>query len=252
MLRIAILDDDDSLITRLVHQLTLTGFPCKFLSLCSDPGDAYRWIRSHTTGVDLLFLDMNLAASLSAKPELEIYTPVVLMSDHEHAFFHCPVFNAIDYLVRPVTSEALTRALNRFNRLKSHFNNNNDTLPTLNGNGHMHYKERIIVKKGSDYQSIRTENVACFFTDQKLVFLVDKEGKKYLTDIDNLSELALKLDRKVFFRANRKYIININFIKKYRTCDRVKLEVELSLQNPETVMISQENSGCFRQWIENL
>jgi DNA-binding LytR/AlgR family response regulator len=61
-----------------------------------------------------------------------------------------------------------------------------------------------------------------------------------------------QLNKKIFFRANRKYIININFIRKYKPSDRVKVEVELFIQSPETVVISQENCSSFKSWIESL
>ena len=69
---------------------------------------------------------------------------------------------------------------------------------------------------------------------------------------NNLTELMSQLNKKIFFRANRKYIININFIRKYKPFDRVKVEVELFVQSPETVVISQENSSSFKNWIESL
>jgi DNA-binding LytR/AlgR family response regulator len=84
------------------------------------------------------------------------------------------------------------------------------------------------------------------------VFLVDKDGKKYMAHASNLTDLMLQLNKRIFFRANRKYIVNINFIKKYKPFDRVKVEVELCVHSPELVVISQENSSSFKHWIENL
>ena len=89
-------------------------------------------------------------------------------------------------------------------------------------------------------------------TDRKLIFLVDKDGRKFMAHANNLTDLMSQLNRKIFFRANRKYIININFIRKYKPFDRVKVEVELFIQSPETVVISQENSSSFKHWIESL
>jgi DNA-binding LytR/AlgR family response regulator len=114
------------------------------------------------------------------------------------------------------------------------------------------FKNRILVKKGVEFQSLHTSDVAYIFTENKLVFVVDKDGRKFLAHAGNLCDLMLQLDSFTFYRANRKYIININYIKKYRTLERVKVEVELALQVPEFIVISQENAGSFKHWIENL
>jgi len=114
------------------------------------------------------------------------------------------------------------------------------------------WKNRILVKKGVEFLSLPTADVAFIFTENKLIFVVDKESKKYLAHSGNLCDLMLQLDTRTFYRANRKYIININYIRKFRTLERVKVEVELALQTPEFVVISQENAGSFKHWIENL
>ena len=68
----------------------------------------------------------------------------------------------------------------------------------------------------------------------------------------NLTDLMAQLNKRLFYRANRKYIINVNFIRKYKSFEKVKLEVELCVPCPEEIIISQENSGGFKSWIESL
>jgi len=144
----------------------------------------------------------------------------------------------------------LKSSLKVLNNLKNDLSNYlHAAVPQENTNG---WKDRIVVRKGVEFQSLRTEDVAYIFTENKLVFVVDKEGKKFLAHTCNLCDLMLQLNKRMFYRANRKYIININYIKKYRSCDRVKVEVELAVQNAECVVISQENSSSFKHWIENL
>lgn len=141
---------------------------------------------------------------------------------------------------------SLSRIHNLKSRLWAHING------AANGEQQTATKDRLLVRKGVEFQSLHTSDVAFIFTENKLVFVVDKDGKKFLAHANNLCDLMMQLNTRLFYRANRKYIININFIKKYRTLERVKVEVELALQNPEFVVISQENSGSFKHWIENL
>ena len=81
--------------------------------------------------------------------------------------------------------------------------------------------------------------------------MIDRLGKKYLAD-KNLGDLEEDLDEGMFFRANRQYIININFIRGFKTYEKVKLQVDLAIPDlNHCIIVSQENAPQFRQWIFN-
>ncbi|HEX4372177.1 MAG TPA: LytTR family DNA-binding domain-containing protein, partial [Puia sp.] len=132
----------------------------------------------------------------------------------------------------------------------SHFVNNHSALLEFLNN---HEKKRslVIVKKGLAFQTIRMEDVAYFYTEHKLVFLVDKNNQKYIADKNNLSELEDELDDTLFYRANRKYIISANYVKSFKQFER-KVAVELTIPSKEEIMISQENIVSFKKWINEV
>ncbi len=93
--------------------------------------------------------------------------------------------------------------------------------------------------------------MALLYTMNKLVYVIDRSGKKYIGD-KNLGEMEEQLDENMFFRANRQYIINIEYIKGFKPYEKVKLLVDMSL--PELghpIIISQENAPQFREWMFN-
>jgi DNA-binding LytR/AlgR family response regulator len=114
-------------------------------------------------------------------------------------------------------------------------------------------RKRLIVKKGIENIALKTEDIALILTENKLVFVVEGQtGKKYISD-KNLSELESELDRSVFFRANRKYIISLNFLKAFRTFEKVKLLVDMNIpNNGHQIIISQDNSKAFKRWINEV
>ena len=88
--------------------------------------------------------------------------------------------------------------------------------------------------------SLRLDDVVLFYTENKIVYVVDRWGKKYIAD-KNLGEMENELDENVFFRANRQYIININFIRGFKAYEKVKLIVDLTLPDlNHCVIVSQE------------
>jgi len=112
-------------------------------------------------------------------------------------------------------------------------------------------RTRLVVKKGIENIFILLDNIVFFYTENKIVFAIDKIGKKYITN-ENLAILELELDRNIFFRANRQYIINIGHIKSFRTYEKVKLSVEMNpvgLNEQHFIIISQETAPAFKKWI---
>jgi len=114
-------------------------------------------------------------------------------------------------------------------------------------------KRRLIVKKGIENIALKIEDIALIYTENKLVFVIDgQSGKKYTID-KKLIELEAEMDPTVFFRANRKYIISINFIKAFKPHDKVKIQVYLTLPDlPHEIIISQESAKHFKKWIDEV
>jgi DNA-binding LytR/AlgR family response regulator len=113
-------------------------------------------------------------------------------------------------------------------------------------------RTRILVKKGVEYILLKLEDVVFFYTEEKLVFAIDKMKQKYVVD-KNLSMLEAGLDNTVFFRANRKYIVNINFVKGYKPYQKVKLIVDMTLPDlNHSIIVSQETAPYFRKWIAEM
>ena len=198
---------------------------------------------------DLIFCDVQLEDGLSFEifSKAEIRTPVIFITGYDQFVMNAFEYNGIDYLLKPVCEDELKKSITKYHKLEKHFNNQ----PSLSNL--VQYvtrkRTRLIVKKGLENISLRLEDIVLFFTENKIVYVVDKWGKKYIAD-KNLGELEEDLDSAIFFRANRQYIVNINFIKGFKSYEKVKLQVDLIL--PElsySIIISQETAPAFRKWM---
>lgn len=254
MLKIMIIEDEQPAIENLVTELKTVDTPHQVVAILRSVDESIRWFKTKETDIDLIFMDIHLADGLSFNifNEVEINTPVIFTTAFDKYLMESFQYNGIDYLLKPIFPEKLKLAIAKFKNLKTYFTSNVLKLLTTPNAEKASMKDRIIVKKGIEFQSIKTEDVAFFYTEHKLVFLVDKEGKKFMTHANNLSDLMMQLNKKMFYRANRKYIININYIKKYKPVNRVKLEVDLMIPVAEPIVVSQENTSDFKQWIESL
>ena len=128
-----------------------------------------------------------------------------------------------------------------------HINFREDSPPVF---GIRKAKTRLLVQKGIENVLLRLEEIVFFYTESKIVFVVDQSGKKYLSGY-TLADLEKKLNPLVFFRANRQYIINIDYIRSFRSFEKVKIKVDIDIpgSNP-CIIVSQETAASFRKWMQ--
>ena len=104
---------------------------------------------------------------------------------------------------------------------------------------------------GIENIALKIEDIALIFTENKIAFVIDgQSGRKFISE-KNLVELEKELDPQIFFRANRKYIVSINFIKAFKPIDKVKLQVSLTIPDlNHQIIISQNSAKNFKKWID--
>lgn len=200
---------------------------------------------------DLILLDIQLSDGLSLEifNKLRITCPVIFTTAYDEYILEAFSYNGIDYLLKPVKKEKLFAALEKYKNFKEHFSNDYLSLfDRVKPNG-KDYKERFTVKNGTEFLSVNSDDIAYFFTEYKLTFLITTSGKKYLYD-KNLAVIEEELNPKKFYRINRNYLISVNSIKSFKSFFKGKLLIELSPPVKEQVFISQEKATGFKVWLE--
>ena len=154
--------------------------------------------------------------------------------------------NSIDYLLKPIMEEDLKNALEKFKSFvpqEQHYNELNfkklikEETPKLS---------RIVSKIGYNLKIIQIDEVSCFYSENKIVYAQTAE-RTFPTDF-TLDELENVLDLNKFFRTNRQFIINLNFIKNIHTSPIFK--VDMQFQPNEEITVSRERVKDFKEWLE--
>jgi DNA-binding LytR/AlgR family response regulator len=252
MTKAIIIEDEKLAVNAILHALSEISFDVHTEAVLGSVSEAKEYLSSGHEA-DIIFSDVQLPDGLSFEifSAVEIKSPVGFVTAYDEFMLTAFQHNGIDYLLKPVSKKDLEKALFKYQMLEKHFSPRQDTLQKFVQHFDGHKKNRMLVKRGLEYISLRLEDIILFYTENKLVFVVDVTGKKYIAE-KNLADLEEMLDNSRFFRANRQYIININFIKGFKPFDRVKLQVDLTV--PEIahhIIISQENSSQFREWMYN-
>ena len=249
MLRILIIEDEKPAIESLILKLETISLDIDVVGAVSSIREAILWF-SHNKQPDLILMDIHLTDGLSFGifEAITVTVPVIFVTAYDEFMIRAFEYNAIDYILKPIDDNRLMEAIKKYYFLQKHFIANYASLfSSLREKNQK--RNRIIIRKGMEYQSIKTDDIACFYTEHKLIFTMDKDSKKYLTETRNLSELITALDESTFFRVNRKFIVNVNYIKRFIPSEKSKVVVELTIPINEEIVVSQENAAEFKKWI---
>jgi DNA-binding LytR/AlgR family response regulator len=76
-------------------------------------------------------------------------------------------------------------------------------------------------------------------------------GEKYIVDYTTLEEIEELLDPKLFYRANRQFIINIDAIQTVKPVENSKLIIRLKEPNHKLeIDMSRLKSPEFKKWMD--
>lgn len=249
-MKCVIIEDEKPAAEKLLSLLAVSNQPVFVEAVLSSIKEAMEWLQQHPMP-ELIFMDIELSDGLSFKifEQMNIECPVIFITAYDEYWQEAFEYNSIDYLLKPVKPEKLDAALNKYQKLKQHFTTNYQALanwPQAQPQGG--YKKRFLVKRGTDYISIKIEEVAYFYATHKLVCMVDSTGQKFIMD-QSLADIETQVDPAVFYRVNRKYLVNMSAIKRIKTYPKSKLLLEVTPLVTEDIIISQENAAAFKQWM---
>jgi DNA-binding LytR/AlgR family response regulator len=254
MINAIVIEDEKPALENLLYHFQKLPQGIEIKAVLPSVEQAVNYLRQPHQPADLIFSDVQLTDGLSFQifEEVPVQAPVIFITGYDRFMLDAFASNGIDYLLKPVNEASLNRAIQKFQQLRHHFSATHyqQQVQRLNEGLNTQLRSRLLVKRGAEYIPLKLSEAVLFYTDNKIVYVLDKAGSKYLCD-QNLSELELALDPKVFFRANRKYIINLEYIRHYKACDKVKLQVELDLKEAQkhSIIVSQETAPAFRKWI---
>jgi DNA-binding LytR/AlgR family response regulator len=204
---------------------------------------------------DLIISDIQLSdgISLDVFTQRKIECPIIFTTAFNEYAIRAFKVNSIDYLLKPVDKKELKNAFDKFHLLKQKFSN--DVYLQQIGElfndfkGSKKYKDRFTAHMGRNIVLVNTADIV-YFVKEEIIYLVQHDGKRYITDFRSLDEIEELLDPALFYRANRQYIIPLACIETMRSDETGKIIVKLKLTPSPEIIISKEKAAAFRKWVE--
>lgn len=203
---------------------------------------------------DLIFLDIQLSDGLSFEifEKVEIKSAIIFTTAYDEYALRAFKLNSIDYLLKPIDEEDLEVAVDKFQAripkkesLKIDFE---EIKKMLSNPFDKNYKKRFTVKIGQHLKVISTDEVECFFSENKGTYIHTFDNRNYLVEC-TLEILEQELDPNHFYRISRKFIISIKAIKEIVLFSNSRLKVVLPSYSDEDVIVSREKVAHFKEWL---
>ncbi len=247
-MKILLIEDELPAARQLTKLLQAQNPACQIIDTLDSVEGAVRWLRTFPAP-DLVFMDIQIADGLSFDifRQVEVTAPVIFTTAFDQYAVQAFKVSAVDYLLKPVDPEELTRALEKIQIRRSAGPGFN--FESLSGYFKKEtYKDRFLVKTGQQLAFLAASDIAFFRSSDGLTQAFTFAGKKFFVD-NSLEELERLLDPRDFFRISRGMTLRLNAIHKIHPHLNGRLKLEIRPAAPEEVFVSRERAGDFKTWL---
>jgi two-component system LytT family response regulator len=188
---------------------------------------------------DLIFLDINMPGKdgFGFLENLEEVKEVIFVTAYDQFAIKAFEVNALDYILKPVNPQRLAEAIQRFRAKHQTSQNSSSDDERLSA------EKKIFIKDGEK----------CHFVQISKIYLLESEGNYVRVYYEkhkpllhkSLTYLEQKLPEDLFFRANRQYMFNLDFVDQIEPYFNSTLLI--ILKSGHKIDLSQRQSAKFRE-----
>ena len=214
--------------------------------------ESVEWLENNPMP-DLMFLDIHLAdgSSFAIFERVNVTCPVIFTTAYDEFALKAFEVNSLDYLLKPISREALERAMNKFQTLAGARFNADKIEKLLEQLGEKkRYRSYFLLPERDKLVPLSTKDIAYAYIDAKSVKIVTHEHKNYYLT-HTLDDLMAQLDPVMFFRANRQFIVSREAIKDVSIWFGNKLAINLNVEVPEKIIVSKAKVAEFKCWFSS-
>ncbi len=256
-MKIFIAEDETPARERLTATLARVAPEARVLGHSDTVQGTLAWLAANPAP-DLLLLDVQLADGLSLElfRDHRLALPTVFTTAYDQFALQAFQALAVDYLLKPVSEAALSKALSKVEQWRRHFDAQAQERWSQQLGGLLQRlspppgRQRIVGRKaGQQFHALELADIAYFVSVDKLSFAITQAGERYLVE-PTLSELEEELGTRRFFRANRQLLVAAGAVRRFSPAGKGRLKLDLSPALDGELLISQERAAAFRAWLE--
>jgi DNA-binding LytR/AlgR family response regulator len=199
-------------------------------------------------------MDIHLSdgSAFSIFNTIQLETPVIFTTAYDEYAIEAFKVNSIDYLLKPIKTEDMKRAIDKFRKLSRH-----DVLQYLTQLTQLaqfpvppRNKDKLLIPFKDKLQPVDMKEISCFYTTGKNTRIYLKNGSSfsYSRTLEQIQESLNPVD---FIRANKQFIIARNSVKNITIWFDSRLLITIDIEPPERIYVSKNKAADFKAWLVN-
>lgn len=247
-MKILIVEDETAAFDSLVEILKEIDPTIQVLANTESVNQTIRWLNDNPKP-DLILMDIHLSdgSSFLVFEHTELDTPIIFTTAYDQYAIDAFKQNSIDYLLKPIKTEELRYAIDKFKKLSNiDIANYLSHIPQLAPTPR--YRDKVLVSIKDKLLPIDLKDVSCFYTTDKNTEIYLRDGRSYPYS-STLEQIYSSLDPNKFYRANKQYIITKDSVTDITIWFDSRLLVTLNIETPEQIYVSKNKAANFKTWM---
>jgi DNA-binding LytR/AlgR family response regulator len=243
-MKVVIIEDEVAAYVNIKNLLVTIEPKAEIVAHLDTVADSIAWFQSNTLP-DLIFMDIQLAdgSAFHLFDSMTLDVPVIFTTAYDQYAIKAFEVNSIDYLLKPITYEAVQKALQKYKR-----NYSGLSLPTDPFTWSTEHVKRLLVPFRDKIIPIKTEEIAYFYNTNGKTCLITKEGQTYWLH-KSLDTLMVRLDNRQFYRANRQFIVSREEIESFIVWGDNRLQLQVKHPTEELIFVAKNKAAEFKEWL---
>ena len=245
-IRALIIEPDANDLKHLKEMLYRHAPGIELVGTCKRLNEAKKWLSKNNLP-DLVFSVVQLPDGLSFEVFRQHDLPVIFTCAFDKYAFEAFKVHSVHFLKKPIQKEDLEQAIARFKELFFQKKSSDQTSikpPSLT----KPFQQRFVVNIGKQMKLVEARDIAYFYTENKMVYLITINGEKLTINL-SVEQLESLLDPQLFFRINRQFIVQIISIARMLPASKSRLKLLLKPNTAGETITSVERTANFRKWL---
>lgn len=253
-MRALIIEDEKKAASELQSLILQVKPEWNIVGIIPSVAEAIEWFAENKMP-DLIFSDIQLTDGVcfTIFEKVTIECPIIFCTAYDEYAIKSFETSSIDYLLKPVDKSKLEKALLKLNKMNEMFSKTTSAygdlgkliqqlLPNNNRTLLIHHKETII--------PVLYPDIAWFHYDQGVITVKLINGQSYHIS-QGIDEIETNADARLFYRANRQFLINRLAIHTVEKFFARKLVIKMKIPTPEALIVSKARASDFLKWLQS-
>lgn len=196
---------------------------------------------------DLIFVDVSMPGMTGFEmlKKLDEIPFVIFVTAYDEFALKAFEVNALDYLLKPLDIDRLTETIEKLKQKEDSDFESTQVPKTIRGDRPLSLNDRVFIKDGEKCYFVKLEEVRMLESDGNYVKVYFGTNRPLI--LRSLNSFEDKLDPAYFFRANRKFIINLEWVEHIENWFNGGLQVEL--KGGDKIEISRRQAIRFKEML---